>query len=225
MRILVVEDHTLLGEGIITGLMQVGYSADLVNNGRDALTAVATTPYDLIILDLGLPQISGLDVLRKVRQQKNTNSIPVLILTARDTVPDRIQGLDSGADDYMIKPFELDELLARVRALLRRSYGKANPMLVHNDIILDPAAHQVTQGGKQIELSPREFALLYTLLQNAGRVMSRSQLENSLYSWNEEIESNTVEVHVHHLRKKLGAQLIRTIRGVGYLIEKPTFVG
>lgn len=218
MRILLVEDDSLLGDGLRVGLAQEGYSVDWVKDGRAAQLALEAEPYALVVLDLGLPRISGLELLQWLR--RGGNDLPVLILTARDAVADRVQGLDSGADDYLVKPFDLDELAARIRALLRRRGGRASPLLQHGDLVLDPAAHTVTRAGKAVDISPREFALLQELLQNAGRVLSREQLEHSLYGWNEEVESNAVEVHVHHLRKKLGADLIRTVRGVGYLVAK-----
>lgn len=218
MRILLVEDDSLLGDGLRVGLAQEGYSVDWVKDGRAAQLALEAEPYALVVLDLGLPRLSGLEVLQWLR--RGGNDLPVLILTARDAVADRVQGLDSGADDYLVKPFDLDELAARIRALLRRRGGRASPLLQHGELVLDPAAHTVTRAGKAVDISPREFALLQELLQNAGRVLSREQLEHSLYGWNEEVESNAVEVHVHHLRKKLGAELIRTVRGVGYLVAK-----
>ena len=218
MRLLLVEDDKLLGKGIHTGLRQAGYAVDWVMDGDAADAAVSHELYDLMILDLGLPRRSGLDVLDNVRG--SGKDLPVLILTARDSVNDKIIGLDRGADDYMIKPFDLDELGARIRALLRRQGGRRSPLLTNGDIELDPAAHSVTKAGTVVEVPPREFAILHTLLDNAGRVMSRSRLEESLYSWKDEIDSNAVEVHIHHLRKKLGADLIRTIRGVGYIVDK-----
>lgn len=169
-----------------------------------------------MVLDIGLPRKSGLSVLDHVRARGNET--PVLMLTARDTINDRITGLDHGADDYMVKPFDLDELQARVRAVMRRRAGRTSPVLIHGDIELDPVAHSVKKAGELVELSPKGFAILHTLLENKGRVLSRSRLEESLYSWKDEIESNAVEVHIHHLRKKLGSDLIRTIRGVGYTI-------
>lgn len=219
MRILLVEDDALLGDGIRAGLKQAGFAVDWVTDGQAALLALSTGGHDLMVLDLGLPKITGLDVLRKLRAANNP--LPVLLLTARDTVADRVSGLDAGADDYLIKPFDLDELVARLRALSRRASGQVSPILRHDEIVLDPAAHTVHQTGKLVELSAREFALLYELLRNRGRVQSREQLENRLYGWGEEVESNSVEVHIHHLRKKLGSDLIRTLRGVGYLIDNP----
>lgn len=219
MRILIVEDDKLLGHGIVSGLRQSGYAVDWVQDGETAESVLDSEQYDALILDIGLPRKSGLEVLDNIREHENP--IPVLILTARDAITDKITGLDRGADDYMIKPFELDELNARIRALLRRRSGRSLPVIRHKDLELDPASHAVTKGGQAVELSPREFAILQTLLENVGRVMSRTRLEESLYSWKDEIESNAVDVHIHHLRKKLGAELIRTIRGVGYIVDKP----
>lgn len=218
MRLLLVEDDALLGDGIRAGLKQAGFAVDWVRDGHAAKLALETEEYALLVLDLGLPKLSGLDLLKWLRGRGN--KLPVLILTARDTVADRVGGLDAGADDYLIKPFDLDELIARLRALLRRSGGLANPVLQHGAITLDPAAHQVHKGGQLVELSAREFTLLHELLLHAGRVQSREQLEQRLYGWGEEVESNSVEVHIHHLRKKLGNELIRTLRGVGYVIDK-----
>lgn len=221
MRLLLVEDDQILGDGIRAGLKQTGFSVDWVQDGESARdTLTSSHSYQLVILDLGLPRLSGLEVLKALREAGN--AVPVLILTARDAITDRIVGLDSGADDYLIKPIDLNELAARVRALLRRSMGRAAPVLKHGDLILDPAAHRVSLGGKDVELSPREFTVLQLLLENEGRVLTRESLEEAVYGWNEEPESNAIEVHVHHLRKKLSGELIRTIRGVGYLIEKET---
>ena len=216
MRLLLVEDDKLLGNGIYTGLCQEGYAVDWVRDGESAETACLNEEYDCVVLDIGLPRQDGLTVLDHVRARGNDT--PVLMLTARDTINDRITGLDHGADDYMIKPFDLDELHARIRAVMRRRTGRSNPVLVVNDIELDPGAHTVKKAGEIIDLSPKGFAILHALMENKGRVMSRSRLEESLYSWKDEIESNAVEVHIHHLRKKLGSDLIRTIRGVGYTI-------
>ncbi len=218
MRILLVEDDTLLGDGIKAGLKQAGFAVDWVQDGNMAQLALESEEYALLVLDIGLPKISGLDLLKWLRQRGS--DLPVLMLTARDTVADRVGGLDSGADDYLVKPFDLDELVARLRALLRRSAGKANPVLQHGDVVLDLAAHAVAAHGMPVELSAREFSLLHELLQNSGRVLSREQLEQRLYGWGEEVESNSVEVHIHHLRKKLGNDLIRTVRGVGYTVDK-----
>ncbi len=218
MRTLLVEDDPLLGDGIRAGLKQAGYAVDWVQDGQAAKLSLESGDYALLVLDLGLPKLSGTEVLRWLRGKGST--LPVLILTARDTVADRVAGLDAGADDYLIKPFDLDELIARLRALSRRSGGKASPLLQHGGVELDPAARQVRKDGQTVDLSAREFALLQELLLHAGRVQSREQLEERLYGWGEEVESNSVEVHVHHLRKKLGSDLIRTLRGVGYVIDK-----
>lgn len=217
MRLLLVEDDPLIGDGIRAGLRQEDYSVDWFTEARTAEMALQSEQYDLMILDLGLPDKSGLDILKRLRSQGS--ELPVLILTARDAVSDRVAGLDTGADDYMLKPFDLDELSARLRALLRRSSGRASSEIVHGDIVLDPAAHSVSKGGDKVDISPREYAVLHLLLSNTGKVMSRGRLEEGLYSWDGEVESNAIEVYVHHLRKKLGADLIRTIRGVGYIID------
>lgn len=218
MRLLLVEDDPLIGDGVRTGLTQEGYAVDWFKDGRLAEQALRTENYDLMILDLGLPKISGLEILKGLRSKEN--DLPVLILTAKDAVADRVTGLDYGADDYLVKPFALDELSARLRALHRRHRERSNPVIRHGAIVLDPASHQVTRDGVPVSVSAREFAVLQMLLENTGRVLSRSRIEEGLYAWNEEIESNAVEVHIHHLRKKLGASLIRTIRGVGYVIYK-----
>lgn len=216
MRILLVEDDLLLGKGVFAGLTQAGWAVDWVTDGLDADAAVRSTSYDAIVLDLGLPGIDGLTVLERLRAAKDPT--PVLVLTARDTLADRIAGLDAGGDDYLVKPFELAELQARLRALLRRSKGAQGPILRNGRVTLDPASHIVLLDDIPVELSAREFATLQELMMNAGRVRTRSQLENSLYGWGEEIGSNTVEVYVHNLRRKLNAGLIRTVRGVGYVI-------
>lgn len=218
MRLLLVEDDPLLGDGVRVGLQQSGFVVDWVKDGQAARLALQAGAYALVVLDLGLPRLSGTDLLKWLRG--SGNDTPVLILTARDTVADRINGLDSGADDYLIKPFDLDELGARIRALLRRAGGRAAPLIVHGKLEIDPATRQVTLAGKPVELSPREYAILLALLEGAGRALSREQLEQSLYGWGDEVESNAVEVHIHHLRRKLGAELIRTLRGVGYLVDK-----
>lgn len=217
MRVLLVEDDALLGDAVQAGLKQSGHAVDWMKDGISADQALQTEPYAAMVLDLGLPRMEGLEVLRRLRGRNS--SLPVLILTARDTVTDRIRGLDAGADDYLLKPFDMGELAARLRALLRRSGGKADAWLQVAGVALDPAAHRVKYRETEVDLSPREFALLHALMQNAGRVMSRRQLEEQLYAWGEEVESNTVEVHIHHLRRKLFPELIETIRGVGYLIR------
>jgi len=218
MRVLLVEDDLLLGDGVKSGLSQEGILVDWLKDGREALNATLNNDFDAIILDLGLPSLSGIEVLQHLRRQ--SNNTPVLILTARDSVSDRVTGLDAGADDYMTKPFDLDELGARLRALHRRSHGKSAPILKHGSIEMDPAAHAVTYNNEPVNLSAREFTLLRVLLENAGRIVTRGSLEDRLFGWDNEIESNSLEVFIHHLRKKFGADLIRTVRGVGYTIEK-----
>jgi DNA-binding response OmpR family regulator len=218
MRVLLIEDDTLLGDGIKAGLKQAGFAVDWAQDGIAGQLALKNEAYALLVLDLGLPRLCGLDVLKWLRE--TGNKLPVLILTARDMVDDRVGGLNAGADDYLIKPFDLDELIARLHALLRRSRGETAPLLRHGNIELDPAAHQVRKDSIAINLSAREFTLLHELLLHQGRAQSREQLEQRLYGWGEEIESNSVEVHIHHLRKKLGSNLIRTMRGVGYVIDK-----
>jgi two-component system OmpR family response regulator/two-component system response regulator QseB len=218
MRILLVEDDKLLGDGVQAGLAQAGCGVDWVKDGIAADLALKTGEYAAVVLDLGLPRLTGLELLQRLRAAGN--KVPVLILTARDTVADRIKGLDCGADDYLIKPFDLHELAARVRALVRRSRGEPAPLLRVGDLELDPVARCVTFRGQSVELSVREFALLHELMLAAGRVLSREQLGERLYAWGEEIESNAIEVHVHHLRRKLAPELIRTVRGVGYLMPR-----
>lgn len=218
MRLLLVEDDQLLGDGLKAGLGQEGYAVDWVSDGESASAALATDDFDLMVLDLGLPDRSGLSVLKELRNRGT--SLPVLILTARDTVADRIKGLDAGADDYLVKPFDLEELAARLRAIARRRGGRAVPLLANGEIALDPASRQATRAGVPVELSPREFALLRLFLENCGRALAKTRLEESLYGWGGDVESNTVEVYVHHLRKKFGKECIRTIRGVGYLMDE-----
>ena len=218
MKLLLVEDDALLGDGVRAGLKQAGFAVDWVQDGLAAKVALDSEEYDLLVLDLGLPKLSGMDLLKLVRAKRA--SLPVLILTARDTVADRVAGLNAGADDYLVKPFDLDELIARLNALLRRSAGQVELTLHHGAIELTPASHQVRLAGTDVSMSAREFSLLHTLLLHTGRVHSREQLEQTLYGWGEEVESNAIEVHVHHLRKKLGSDLIRTLRGVGYVIDK-----
>jgi two-component system, OmpR family, response regulator QseB len=218
MRILLVEDDPQLGDGLMVGLRQAGFAVDWVRDGHAADLALSSETFDLVVLDLGLPRLSGMEVLKRARDRGRT--APVLILTARDATGDKVAGLDAGADDYLVKPVDLDELTARIRALTRRSAGRAAPLLTHGDLALDPAAHSVTLAGQPVELASREFALLQMLLESAGRVLTRSQLEQSLYGWGDEPDSNALEVHIHHLRRKLGSELIRTLRGVGYTIPK-----
>ena len=218
MRILLAEDDTLLGDGLRAGLRQAGFLVDWVRDGAAAERELRAEPYAAAVLDLGLPLMDGMAVLASVRRAGIT--LPVLVLTARDAVPDRIRGLDSGADDYIVKPVDLDELAARLRALVRRAHGQPQAQLQVQDLQLNPAARTVQRAGQPVALSTREFDLLQVLMLNAGRVLSREQLEQQLYSWGQEVDSNAVEVHVHHLRKKLGAALIQTVRGVGYLLPK-----
>lgn len=220
MRVLLVEDDEFLGDGIRTGLKHYGHAIDWVKDGRAAHDVISSTHeiFDIIVLDLGLPKLSGLEVLKMIRE-KNL-ATPVVILTARDTVDDRVKGLDAGADDYLTKPFDLDELCARMRALQRRSKARAKPIITYADITLDPASHIVQVKNKEVPVSRREFALLQKLLENAGRVISREQLNQTLYGWGENIDSNALEVHIHNLRKRFSTKLIRTIRGVGYMVEK-----
>ncbi len=218
MRLLLVEDDPLLGDGIQAGLSQAGFAVDWVRDGVAGELALKTEPYAAVILDLGLPRLTGLELLERLRVAGNR--APVLILTARDAIADRIKGLDSGADDYLVKPFDLNELAARLRALIRRAQGQPAPIIRIGALALEAASHQVTFQGHPVDLSAREFALLHALMLNAGRVLSREQLERQLYAWGEEVESNAIEVHIHHLRRKLQPELIRTIRGVGYLLPR-----
>ena len=218
MRILVVEDDPLLADGLQAGLRQTGFDVDHARDGVEAELALSAHDYAAVVLDLGLPRLGGLDLLKKLRARGS--SVPVLVLTARDRVEDRIKGLDSGADDYVVKPVDLGELGARLRALVRRSRGEAAPVLRIGGLELDPAAREVTFRGAPIELQAREFAMLHELMLNAGRVLSREQLVERLYAWGEEIESNAIDVHVHHLRRKLAPEVIRTVRGVGYLLPR-----
>ncbi|VAW96433.1 Two-component system response regulator QseB [hydrothermal vent metagenome] len=220
MRLLLVEDDNLLGDGLYVGLKQADYTVDWVTDGEAANHALINEDFDLVVLDLGLPIISGIEVLQALR--KRNDKTPVLILTAMDSVENRILGLDSGADDYLIKPFDLEELCARLRALARRYAGRSDPILTHGTLELNPAAHTVTKDNKSIALSSREFVLLLYLMENIGRVSSRTRLEETLYGWDGEIESNSLEVFIHHLRKKIGNDTIKTVRGVGYMIEKIT---
>ncbi len=216
MRILVVEDDKILSDGLRDGLTPFGMAVDQATNLEMAKDALLTHAYGLMILDLGLPDGEGQDLIRKLRQHKK--DLPILVLTARDGISDRITALDLGADDYMIKPFDLHELAARIRALVRRAQGRSAPMIEYKSIQLNPSTHEVYKDGNKVELSAREFSVLEILLEKQGHVLTREFLEDQLYSWNSEIESNAVEVYIHHLRKKLGSDVIRNIRGVGYLI-------
>jgi two-component system OmpR family response regulator/two-component system response regulator QseB len=218
MRILLAEDDPLLGDGLRAGLRQLGFLVDWVRDGEAAERELRAQPYGAAVLDLGLPLKDGMEVLASIRRAGIT--LPVLVLTARDALPDRIRGLDVGADDYVLKPVDLNELAARLRALVRRAHGQPSECLTAQDIVLDPAGRGVTQDGQPVALSAREFDLLHALMLNMGRVLSREQLEGHLYSWGQEVESNAVEVHVHHLRRKLGSALIQTVRGVGYVLTR-----
>lgn len=218
MRVLLAEDDPLLGDGLRAGLRQLGFLVDWVRDGAAAERELRAQPYAAAVLDLGLPLKDGMEVLASVRRAGIT--LPVLVLTARDALPDRIRGLDGGADDYVVKPVDLNELAARLRALVRRAHGQAQECLTAQDVVLDPAARTVLLAGAPVPLQAREFDLLHALMLNAGRVLSREQLEQHLYSWGQEVESNAIEVHVHHLRRKLGSALIQTVRGVGYLVTR-----
>ncbi|MEM5327956.1 response regulator [Paraburkholderia sp. JHI2823] len=220
MRILLVEDDTLLGDGIRAGLRQQGFQVDWVRDGEAAQSELRAQPYAAAVLDLGLPRMDGIDVLLNVRRAGV--ELPILVLTARDAVKDRVRGLDIGADDYVVKPIDLHELGARLRALVRRAHGRPRERLQAHDVVLEPASRMVYRGGAPVTLSAREFDLLHVLMLNAGRVLSREQIEQHLYSWGREVESNAVEVHVHRLRSKLGSDLIRTVRGVGYVLMRET---
>ncbi len=218
MRLLLVEDDEILGDGLKSGLTMEGYAVDWLTDGKQTDEALQTHSYEILVLDLNLPGMNGLDVLKALRKRKDATL--VLILTARDTVNDRVIGLDSGADDFVVKPFDMNEICARLRALIRRHGGRGTPLLEHKGVVLDPASHKVTVDGRDVDISQKEFEVLNFLLANKGAVISRARLEETLYSWNSEIESNTVEVHIHHLRKKLPANFIRTVRGVGYIIDE-----
>ncbi len=221
MRLLLVEDDAMIGEAVLDLLRAEHYAVDWVRDGEMADTALRTQQYDLLLLDLRLPRRDGLSVLRALRARKDR--LPVLIATARDSVQQRIEGLDAGADDYVLKPYDLDELLARIRALLRRAAGRAEPVYEHLGVSINPASREVTVGGQPVALSAREWAVLEPLLARPGLVLSRAQLEEKLYGWKDEISSNAVEDYIHGLRKKLGAELIRNVRGVGYMVPKAVF--
>lgn len=218
MRLLLIEDDKMIGESVRKGLRQDGFTVDWVQDGRAGETALNEGVHDLLLLDLGLPGKEGIEVLKTLR--KKGNAIPVLILTARDALADRVGGLSAGADDYLIKPFDFEELAARIHAILRRKSGRTETLMRHGPITIDPASRHVTLNGNPVNLSAREFALLEALLDRPGAVLSVAQLEEKIYGWNEEVGSNAVEVHIHALRKKLGADLIRNVRGVGYVIPK-----
>lgn len=218
MRLLLVEDDVMIGESVLDALRGEGYAVDWVRDGAVADSVLRTDRYDLVLLDLGLPRLDGIAVLKAMRVRRDVT--PVLIATARDAVPARIAGLDAGADDYVLKPFDLDELGARIRALLRRAAGRADPVYTWGRISLNPATHEALLDGTPVALSQREWAVLEALIARPGMVLSRAQIEEKLYSWKDEISSNAVEVYVHSLRKKLGADLIRNIRGMGYMIAR-----
>ena len=218
MRVLLAEDDAMIGAAVRDRLRGQGFAVDWVRDGRAADAALTDDVYDLLLLDLGLPGRDGLAVLKALRGRGST--LPVVILTARDAVDDRVAGLDAGADDYVVKPFDLKELEARLRAVLRRRAGSASSVIEHGRLSLDLGSHELRRDGVPVPVSPREFALLHALLERPGRILSRAQLEERLYGWGEEVGSNVVEVHIHSLRRKLGADLIRNVRGVGYRIPE-----
>jgi DNA-binding response OmpR family regulator len=218
MRILLAEDDALLGDGLQAGLRQLGFAVDWVRDGEAAGKELRSGAYAAAVLDLGLPRRDGFDVLAEVRRAGVR--IPILVLTARDAVPERVRGLDLGADDYVLKPVDLQELAARLRALVRRAHGQPTDLLQVQDLELDPAARTVRRAGVPVPLQTREFDLLHALMLNAGRVLTREQIEQHLYSWGREVDSNAIEVHVHHLRRKLGGERIQTVRGIGYLLQR-----
>jgi two-component system response regulator QseB len=218
MRVLLVEDDGMIAQGLQTALRQAGFAVDLMRNGKTAAAALQTSVFDVVLLDLGLPDRDGIDVLREVR--KRGNATPVIILTARDEIHHRIAGLDAGADDYIVKPFDLDEVMARMRSVLRRASGRGDSSIQHGELRLDLASRTVERNGTPVNLSAHEYAVLEALLQRPGAVLSRSQLEDRLYGWDEQIGSNAVEVYIHGLRRKLGSDSIRTLRGVGYFVPK-----
>ena len=220
MRLLLVEDDPMIGASVQNGLRQDGHSVDWVRDGAAAELAIANGVHEMVLLDLGLPRKSGLELLASLRRKGVT--MPVLVITARESVADRVKGLDAGADDYLVKPFDLDELSARIRALMRRHGGRASPVIEHGPLRLDPATHEFFLNGVPVALSGREFSLLHALMEQPGVPLSRAQLEERIYGWNEEIESNTIEVYIHALRRKLGAEWIRNVRGVGYRIPELT---
>lgn len=218
MRVLLVEDDTMIARGLHTGLSQDGWTVDWVQDGNAATAALKGSDFDLVLLDLGLPQRDGIEVLRELRRRGN--AVPVIIVTARDDIKDRVAGLDAGADDYVVKPFDLDEMTARMRSVTRRAAGRGAPQIQHRGIRFDPATRSVELNGTAVILSGQEFAVLEALLLRPGAVLSRAQLEDRLYGWQSQIESNAVEVYIHGLRRKLGADAIRTLRGVGYFVPK-----
>jgi len=217
LRILLAEDDPILGDGLTSAFRRESYTVDWVIDGRQALQAIQTEDFSLVVLDLGLPGMDGLDVVKRAR--KTMLDVPILILTARDAIADRVTGLDLGADDYLTKPFDIDELMARVRSLIRRSHGRATPKLVRGHIEIDPSKKCVQWKNEKIDLSSKEYAVLLYLVENSGRAVSRANLEDQLYGWDQAIDSNALEVHIHNLRKKLAPQVIKTIRGVGYKLD------
>ena len=219
MRLLLVEDDRMIGESLRSALRQAGYAVDWVRDGRSAEGTLSSERFDLVLLDLGLPQRDGMDVLQALRARGDRT--PVIVLTARDALASRVRGLDAGADDYIVKPFELDELLARIRAVVRRHAGRAEPVLTVENVTLDPAAREVRRDGVPLALSAREYAVLEALMLRPGAILSRAQLEDRLYGWGEELESNAISVYVHQLRRKLGEGYIHTVRGVGYYVGTP----
>jgi two-component system response regulator QseB len=216
MRVLLVEDDPMIGRAVSAGLQDGGYAVDWVRDGGEAELALANGVYDLALLDLGLPRRDGMEILKSVR--RSGTKLPVLVITARDSVADRVAGLDEGADDYLVKPFDLDELLARARAVIRRHEGRPSPDRAYGALSIDPARRRVVFRGSAVELSSREYAVLEALMKEPGAVVSREKLEDAVYGWGEEVESNSIEVHLHHLRRKLAPELIRNVRGVGYRI-------
>jgi DNA-binding response OmpR family regulator len=223
MQVLLVEDDNLLADGIVVALRRHNFAVNRVSSGKEALLVIDTTPPDIVILDLGLPDIDGIELLGKFRSRKFSN--PTLILTARDSVEDKVRGLDCGADDYLAKPFDIEELLARLRALERRLTNATSAQITLGEVMLDTHTHQLSVNGQPVDLARREYMLLKALMESGNKIQTREALENKLYSWGEEISSNTVEVHIHHLRKKLPPGFIQTVRGVGYIVKPSTGVG
>jgi DNA-binding response OmpR family regulator len=219
MRILLAEDDAMIGDSVRTSLRQDGYVVDWVRDGRAAQAALAAEDFDLMLLDLGLPGRSGFEILHDLRQRRRRT--PVIVITARDSIEDRIKGLDAGADDYVVKPFDLDELAARIRSALRRGAGLTEPEIVLGEVAVNPATREVRRGGQPVQLSAREYAIVEALMLRPGAILSRQQLAERMYGWGDEVESNTVEVHIHGVRRKLGADFIQNLRGVGYFIPKP----
>ena len=219
MRVLLVEDDRMIGEAVAQALKDASYAVDWVRDGQTALTTLETLPYGIVLLDLGLPMKDGFEVLRTIRAKKIP--VPLLVITARDGLEDRIRGLDSGADDYVIKPFEMAELLARMRAVVRRKAGVSAPVMTNGSVSLDPATREASLNGQPTRLSSREFSLLHALMVRPGAILSRAELEDRIYGWNEEVESNAVEFLIHALRKKLGSDAIKNVRGVGWMVSKP----